>query len=109
MGIPVVDVPALLSDKFLQSKEFGLKAPQFQFIFRVWDIPVVQRKRLRTVQSVQKIGDSTVLVQFWEGAVVMPVVLQRQAPGCIQCGSSGVPQLRCSGSRCGGLGEEGGV
>ena len=65
----VMDVPVLLSDKFLQSKEFDQIAPQIQFIFRVWDIPVAQRRRVRTVQPVQKTGDSTVLVQLW-GAVV---------------------------------------
>ena len=60
-----MDVPVLLSDKFLQSKEFDQNVPQIQFIFRVWDIPVVQQRRLRTVQPVQKTGDSTVLVQLW--------------------------------------------
>ena len=33
VGIPVMDVPVLLSDTFLQSKEFDLIAPQIQFIF----------------------------------------------------------------------------
>ena len=84
VGIPVMDVPALFSDKFLQSKEFDLIVPQLQFIFRVC-IPVVQRRRVRTTQPVQKTGDSTVLVQFWR-AVDKPVVVQRQAPGCSQCG-----------------------
>ena len=77
VGIPVKEVPVLLSDKFLQSKEFDLIAPQIQFIFRVWDIPVVQRRRVRTVQPVQKTGDSTVPVQFLR-AVNKPVVVQRQ-------------------------------
>ena len=40
VGILVMDVPVLLSDKFLQSKEFDQNAPQIQFIFRVWDILV---------------------------------------------------------------------
>ena len=74
----------LFSDKFLQCKEFDQNVPQMQFIFRVWDVPVVQGRRARTVQPVLKTGDSTVLVQFWE-AVDMPVVVQRQAPGCSQC------------------------
>ena len=84
VGIPVMDVPALFSDKFLQSKEFDLVVPQIQFIFRVWDIPVVQRRGARTVQLLQKTGDSTVQVQFL-GAVDKPVVVQRHAPGCSQC------------------------
>ena len=84
VGIPVMDVPVLFSDKFLQSTEFDLVAPQIQFISRVRDIPVVQRRRVRTVQPVQKTGDSTELVQFW-GAVDISVVVQRQAPGCSQC------------------------
>ena len=69
VGFPVMDVPVLLSDKFLQFKEFDQNAPQIQFIFRVWDIPVVQQRRLRIVQPVQKTGNSTVLVQLWETVV----------------------------------------
>ena len=68
VGFPVMDVTVNISDKFLQSKEFDQNAPQIQFIFRLWDTPVVQQSRLRTVQPVQKTGDSTVLVQLW-GAV----------------------------------------
>ena len=68
-GFPVMDVLVLLSDKFLQSKEFDQNAPQIQFIFREWDIPVVQRRRLRTVQPVQKTSHSTVLVQLWWAVV----------------------------------------
>ena len=83
VGISVMDVPVLFSDKFLQSKEFDQIVPQIQFIFRVWDIPVVQWRRVHTVQPVLKTGDSTVLVQFW-GAVDMLVVVQRKAPGCSQ-------------------------
>ena len=62
-----MDVPVLFSDKFLQSTEFDQNAPQIQFIFRVWDFPVVQQRRLHTVLPVQKTGDSTVLVQLWGG------------------------------------------
>ena len=40
-GFPVMDVPVLLSDKFLQSKEFDQNVPQIQFFFRVWGLPVV--------------------------------------------------------------------
>ena len=69
VGFTVMDVPVLLSDKFLHSKEPDQNAPQIQFIFRVWDIPVVQQRRLRTVQPVQKTDDSTVLVQLWGGVV----------------------------------------
>ena len=58
-------------------------ALQRQVPARVWDIPVVQRRRVLTVQPVLKTGDSTVLVQFW-GAVDMPVVV-RQALECSQC------------------------
>ena len=43
------DVPALFSDKFQQSKEFYRFVPQIQFISRVWDIPVVEQRQVRTV------------------------------------------------------------
>ena len=65
VGIPVMDVPVLLSDKFLQSKEFDQNAPQIQFIFRVWDNLIVQRRRVRTVQPVKKTGDSLYLCSSW--------------------------------------------
>ena len=51
VGIPVMDVPVLFSDKFLQSKESDLIVPQIQFISRVWSILVVQRRRVHTVQT----------------------------------------------------------
>ena len=54
----VVDVSVLFSDKFLQSKELDLIVPQIQFILRVWDFAVVSQRRVRTVQTVQKTGDS---------------------------------------------------
>ena len=54
----VVDVPALFSDKFQQSKEFYRFVPQIQFT-RVWDIPVVEQRQIRTVHTVQKTGDSS--------------------------------------------------
>ena len=65
-----------ISDKFLQSKEFDLIVPQIQFIFRVWDILVVEQRRVRKLHIVQKTGD-------WPGAVLgedvdMPVCVQRQ-------------------------------
>ena len=47
-----------ISDKFLQSKEFDRLVPQIQFFSRVWDIPVVEQRRVRTVHTVQKTGDS---------------------------------------------------
>ena len=72
----VVDVPVLFSDKFLQSKESDLIVPQF--IFRVRDIPVQQR-RVRTVQPVQKTGDSPGAVLGED--VDAPVVAQRQGYG----------------------------
>ena len=83
VGIPVMDVPVLFSDKFLQSKEFELIVPQIQFIFRVWGHSSCMR-RARTVQPVQRAGDPTVMVQLCR-AVDMPVVVQREAPGCTQC------------------------
>ena len=72
-----------LSDKFLQSTEFHLIVPQIQFIVRVWAIPVVQQRRVCTVQLVQKTGDSTAPVQVLE-VVDMPVVVRWQALGCSQ-------------------------
>ena len=44
--IPVVDVPVIFIDKFQQSGKFDLIVPQIQFIFRVWDTPVVQHRTL---------------------------------------------------------------
>ena len=75
----VVDVPVLFSDKFLQSKEFDLIVPQIQFIFRVWDIRVVEQRRVHTVRIVHKTGDSP-------GAVLgrmstCPLVCKRQVLG----------------------------
>ena len=71
-----VDVPVNISDKFLQSKEFDLIEPQIQFIFRVWDVPVVQQRRARTVHTVQKTGGAPGAVLGED--VDMPVCVQRQ-------------------------------
>ena len=68
----VVDVPVNISDKFLQSKEFDLLVPQIPFISRVWDIPVLPQSVVRTVQTVQKVGDCT--AQFFD-LLDMPVVV----------------------------------
>ena len=71
----VVDVPALFSDKFQQSKEFYRFVPQIQFISSVWDIPVVEQSsaklcRRREIRQVQFLVD-----------VDAPVVVQRQGYG----------------------------
>ena len=52
--IPSFDVPVTISDKFQQSKRFELKVPRIQFILRVCELPVVQLRRVPTVQTVQK-------------------------------------------------------
>ena len=40
-----------MSDKFLQSEEFDRLVPQIQFFSRVWDIPVVEQRQVRTVPN----------------------------------------------------------
>ena len=53
----VVDVPALFSDKFQQSKEFYRFVLQMEFISRMWDIPVVEERQRRDIRQVQFLVD----------------------------------------------------
>ena len=64
--------------------EVELKVPQIRFISSLLDIPVVLQRRVPTVQTLQKTGDSAAPVQFLVGFDV-PVVVQRLAPGSGQC------------------------
>ena len=54
----VVDVPAIISDKFQQSiVHEDVEVPQIQFIDRVVDFSVVLQRRVPAVQTVQKTGE----------------------------------------------------
>ena len=54
----VVDVPAIISDKFQQSIVYeDVEVPQIQFIDRVVDFSVVLQRRVPTVQTVDKTGE----------------------------------------------------
>ena len=82
VGIPFMDVPVQRQVPAVQ----GVRPDCASDLVHLQSvgIPVVQQRRVRTVQPVQGTGDSTVLVQLW-GSVAMPVVVQRQALGCSQC------------------------
>ena len=80
----VVDVPVLFSDKFLQSKEVDLIVPQIQLIFKVWDIPVVEQRRV--THSANCAEDwKFARCSSWEG-VDMAVGVQTTGSWFRQCG-----------------------
>ena len=58
-AVAVVDVPVVTQHKFQQSFVDLFKVPQLQFIDRVLVFPVMPQSLVRTVQTVQKVGDST--------------------------------------------------
>ena len=71
----VVDVPVIFSDKFQQSKSYMFsKEPQIQFIDRVLDLPVVQRRRGTHSAALQKTGEIP-QVLFLD-RLMTPVVVQ---------------------------------
>ena len=71
--LPFVDVSVIFNDKFRQSKSYMFsKEPQLQFIDRVLDLPVVQRRRGPHSATVRK-TDLIPQVQFL-GKVVAPVL-----------------------------------
>ena len=49
---PVMDVPVIMQLKFLHSYE-NVEVPQFPFLDRVLQLPVVLQRRVRAVQTVQ--------------------------------------------------------
>ena len=51
---PVMDVPVILQLKFLHSYE-NVEVPQFPFLDRVLQLPVVLQRRVRAVQTVKKL------------------------------------------------------
>ena len=58
MDLLVVDVPVIISDKFLQSIVYeDVEVPQIQFIDSVVDFSVVLQRRVPAVQTVQKTGE----------------------------------------------------
>ena len=62
------DAPEIMQLVFQQFKSYiYLEVPQLQFIDRVLDLSVVPQRIVRTMQTVQKTGDST-------GAVILEVV-----------------------------------
>ena len=79
VGIAVMDVPVLLSDKFLQSKEFDQNAPQIQFIFECGTFLLCSG----TVQPVQKAGDSMVLVQILGLSICLSICLLFMTRGAV--------------------------
>ena len=48
-----MDVSVTMQRKFQQSKPIVMEVPQFLFIVRVLDIPVMSLRQVRTVQTVQ--------------------------------------------------------
>ena len=50
----VVDVPVIMQLQFLHSYE-NVEVPQFPFLDRVLQLPVVLQRRVRAVQTVQKL------------------------------------------------------
>ena len=49
-----MDVPVIMQLKFLHSYE-NVEVPQFPFLDRVLQLPVVLQRRVRAVQTVQKL------------------------------------------------------
>ena len=99
----VVAVHALFSDKFQQSKEFYRFVPQIQFISRVWDIPVVEQRQVRTVLNFAEDG-RFVRCSFWS-MLTRPLLCNdrdmvrqcRKPCWCRSCSSSkvdGLPSCR---------------
>ena len=68
-----------ISDEFLQSKEFDGLVPQIQFISRVWDIPVVEQRRVRTVPNCAE-DRRFARCSSWEDVDAL-VVVQKQSYG----------------------------
>ena len=78
---PVMDVPVFVQLLLLQSFPLEkVKVPQIQFLDRLLEHPVVLQRRVRTVQIVQKTGDST------EPFLVLdvPENMQRHAPAVLR-------------------------
>ena len=102
-----MDVPVIFNDKFLQSIEFDLVVPPFQLFSGVWDIPVVQRGRVRTVRPVQEAQKIPRYRYSSWWVSTCPSMYNDRRRGAVSAGSSGVPQLQSSGVWNGGNGEGG--
>ena len=91
--LPVVDVSVTFNDKFQQFKSYMfLKAPQLQFIDRVLDLPVVQRRRgTHSVNCAVVRRDSTGTVL---GQSRCARVVQRQMLGSMVLQTVESPQLQ---------------
>ena len=83
-----------ISDKFLQSKEFDRLVPQIQFISRVWDIPVVEQRGVRTVPNCAE--DRRFLGAVLGYVVNMPVGVPTTGYGLDSTEYCGVPQVQYS-------------
>ena len=80
----VVDVPVVTQHKFQQSFVDFFKVPQLQFIDRVLVFPVMPQSLVRTVQTVQKVGDST--AQFLGRQLTRPLFFNDRCRACFsQC------------------------
>ena len=73
----VVDVPVVIQHKFQQSFVDFFKVPQLQFIDRVLVFPVMPQSLVRTVETVQKVGDST--AQFLGRQLTRPLFFNDSA------------------------------
>ena len=67
-----------------------MEVPQIPFVDRVLDILVMPQRRARTVQTVQKLGDST--AQFLDKVVDAPCC-QRQVHGLVSAETCGGPAV----------------
>ena len=93
--LSVVDVPVITQLELQQFMAYeNVEVPQIQFIVTVLDIPVATQRRLPTVQTVLKTGESH-RCSSWT-RLMTPVAFQRLVPGrdrAENCGGSAVAQV----------------